>query len=128
MTGPKTGGRSVVDEYRKQVESFYVWMGSRLRSIHELDFKAISTKQEQIFHRIAPKIPALISERLSLVEKGLGSVFDVLISFLTLEQQSELAFLHPRVKDWTEAALAKISECSELTPALAERVRRAAAG
>lgn len=116
----------VIDTYRVEIEGFYIWMGSRLRSIHEQDFTAISTVQRTVFRRITGQIPKLIAERLRFVEKGVGPVFDALTGFLTLEQQSQIAHLHGDKKLWTDAALEKISEHAELPEDLLGRVRRVA--
>jgi hypothetical protein len=114
----------VVDTYRAEIESFYSWMGQKLRSIHKQEFEAVSKVKEVILRRVATEIPNLISQRLAYLERGLGTMFDVLGPFLTPDQHTELVDLHGDMHKWTEAALMKIGNYVPLPTELVEHINR----
>jgi hypothetical protein len=113
-----------IDNYHTHVVKFYEWFTSKQHEINREDYEVVSRAQEEYLKLAAPDVPNAIADRLRFLPMGLGAIQNVLGTYLTRQQNAEIAHLIRRPAEWTQAALEKIQKNVPLPVELIENIMR----
>lgn len=108
----------IIEDYRAVVEDFFTWMSGRLRILHKNDYERIGAYQAEILKLRACEIEGDIRERLAALNRGIGTIIDVLTPFMTVTDGADLNTYIKDLRIWTEEALARIGSMVPLSEAL----------